>query len=252
MYLRLVQFKAKVEEVSNFQILYSNTIIPSLQGTPGCLYACLMQHDRNPGEVVSMTLWETQGDTEAYVKSGLFEHLMKQVRPLLAESSEWRVGLSKESKLQYEEVPVEPVISTYPVTINLPTKQMDGTPATSMYLRLVSVRLKSDKRDEFHSLYVNEIIPALQQTKGCRHAYLIMPSKGGNEAISVTIWETREDADTYEKTGVFATLVDRVKNTFTDLFQWKMELDKNHQQKSMTTEDLKVEGFSVVSGKSFE
>lgn len=252
MYLRLVQLKARVEEVSKFQTLYSNTIIPTLQGTPGCLYACLMQSSSNPEEVVSMTLWETQADAEAYVKGGLFEHLMKQVRPLLVDSSEWRVALSRESKLQYEAVPQEPVVSTFPVSLDLPTKQMDGMPAKSMYLRLVSVNLKAEQRDEFHRLYVNEIIPALQETKGCRHAYLIMPPKGGREAMSVTIWDTKEDADTYEKTGMFDNLVKKARHTFTDLLQWKMELDRGKQQRSLTTDDLRVEGYSVVSGKSFE
>lgn len=252
MYLRLVQFKAKVEEVSNLQTLYSGTIIPTLQGTPGCLYACLMQSSADPQDVVSMTLWETQVDAEAYMQGGLFDHLMKQVRPLLAETTEWRVGLSRESKLEYEAVPQEPAISMYPVTLDLPTKQMDGTQARSMYLRLVSVKLKAEKRDEFHRLYITRVIPALQETKGCRHAYLVMPSKGGHEVISVTIWDSKEDADQYERTGVFAGLVNSVKHTFTDLFQWKMELDRNHQQSSSTTEDLKVDGYSVVSGKSFE
>jgi len=138
MYLRLVQAKAKLEEVENLQALYSNTIIPTLQGTPGCLYACLMQGSKSPEDVVSMTLWESQEDAEAYVHGGLFEHLMKQVRPMLSDTSEWRVQLSKEMKLEYSPSQQEPVISTYPVTLDLPTKQMDGSRPKSMFLRLVT------------------------------------------------------------------------------------------------------------------
>lgn len=252
MYLRLVQAKTKLEEVANLKVLYSNTIIPTLQGTPGCLYACLMQNSKTPEDMVSMTLWESQEDAEAYVKGGLFEHLMKPVRPMLSDSSEWRVQLSKEMKLEYSPSQQEPAISTYPVTLDLPTKQMDGSRPKSMFLRLVSVNLKPNMKDEYHRLYVNEIIPALLETQGCLHAYLIMPSRGDNQSISVTIWDSKEDAAAYEKSGQFAALVDKVKHTFTDLYQWKMELDKGKQSRSVTTEDLKVEGYTVVTMKNFQ
>ena len=252
MYLRLVQARAKLEEVEDLQALYSNTIIPTLQGTPGCLYACLMQNSETPEEMVSMTLWESQEDAEAYVKSGLFEHLMKQVRPMLSDSSEWRVQLSEETKLEYSLSQQEPVISTYPVTLDLPTKQMDGSRPKSMFLRLVSVNLKPDMKHEYHRLYVTEIIPALLETQGCLHAYLIMPSRGDNRSISVTVWNSREDAAAYENTGQFSALVGKVRHTFTDLFQWKMELDKTRPAKSAATEELKVEGYSVVTMKNFQ
>src|SRR3989304_2025319 len=68
MYLRLVQARTKLEEVSNLQALYTNTIIPTLHGIPGCLYACLMQSNKNPEDMVSMTLWESEEDAEEYVK----------------------------------------------------------------------------------------------------------------------------------------------------------------------------------------
>lgn len=252
MYLRLVQARAKLDLIPSLQTIYATTIIPTLQGTPGCLYACLMQSSSQPEEVVSMTLWESQEDAEAYVSGGLFEHLMKQVRPMLLETAEWRVGLSKEMKIEYAPTPQEPTIATYPITLDLPTKQMDGSRPKSMYLRLVSMNLKPDQKDEFHRLYVNEIIPALQETKGCLHAYLIMPSRGDNQSISVTIWDSKEDAAAYEQSGSFAALVGKIKHTFTDLYQWKMELDKSRQSRSATTEDLKVEGYSVVAMKSFQ
>ncbi len=252
MYLRLVQAKAKLEEAESLRAIYANTVIPTLQGIPGCLYACLMQSNARPEEFVSMTLWESQEDAEAYVRTGLFEHLMKLIRPMLLETSEWRVGLSKEMRVEYTPEPQEPTIATYPVTLDLPTKQTDGSRANNMYLRLVSMNLKADKKDEFHRLYINEIIPALQETKGCLHAYLIMPSRGDNQSISVTIWDSQEDAHAYEQSGLFASLVGKIKHTFTDLYQWKMELDKSRQTQSASTEDLKVEGYSVVAMKSFQ
>lgn len=252
MYLRLVQVRAKPGEVSTIHAFYGASVIPALQSTPGCLYACLMQSSQHPEELVSMTMWETQDDAEAYEKGGLFENLMKQVQPLLAETSEWRVGLSKEMLLEYGPVPEEPRVSTYPVSLEIPTKQMNGSNPPLMYLRIVSVKLKPEMREEYRRLYLNEIIPVLQATKGCRHAYLVMPGKKNDESLSVTIWDSKEDAENYEKGGLFAELVNKVKHTFTDLVQWKMKLDKTQQGRAASTEDLRAEGYSIVAMKSFQ
>ncbi len=251
MYLRLVQAKVKPDATGSIREVYNNAVIPVLQETPGCVSACLMHNPYHPEEVVSLTIWDSVADAEAYVERGKFGMLIKQVQPFLEETTEWRTGLSREMKLEYSPVPQEPKISSYPVSLTLPTKQSVGGRPSSMYLRIVSVMLKPELKDEYHRLYINEIIPALQEAKGCLHAYLIMPSKGSNESLSVTIWESKAEADVYEAGGLFAELVAKVKHTFTDMVQWKMELDSQRQRTSAATEDLKVEGFSVVAMKSF-
>jgi heme-degrading monooxygenase HmoA len=79
-----------------------------------------------------------------------------------------------------------------------------------------------------------------------------MPSRGDNKSISITIWDTKEDAAAYEHSGQFNSLVNKVRHTFTDFYQWKMELDKGGQRQPAPKEDLKVEGYRVVSMKNFQ
>lgn len=251
MYLRLVQARVKPEATGSIREMYNNAVIPVLQETPGCVSACLMHNPNRPEDVVSLTIWDSVADAEAYVESGKFGMLMKQVQPFLEETTEWRTGLSREMNLEYSPIPQEPKISAYPVSLDLPTKQSVGTKPPRMYLRIVSVILKPNLKDEYHRLYINEIIPALQEAKGCLHAYLIMPSKGSNESLSVTIWESKADAEEYERGGLFADLLTKVKHTFTDMVQWKMELNPKEQKHAAASEDLKVDGYSVVTMKSF-
>lgn len=251
MYLRLVRAKAIPSAIDSLQSAYTESIIPALGGVPGCLHAALMQSAKNTEDFVSLTLWETVADAEAYVESGLFAELMDRVRPFLHETTEWRMGLSHDMKLEYSKLPQEPAISAYPVSLDLPTKQDLGFKGKHLYLRILSVMLKPEKKDEYHSLYLNEIIPALQAAKGCLHAYLIMPSRGSRESLSVTIWDSRESASAYEQSGLFSELVAKVKHTFTDLVQWKIALDPARQESTATSDDLKVEGFNVVALKSF-
>ncbi|NIT57559.1 MAG: hypothetical protein GWN00_15415, partial [Aliifodinibius sp.] len=59
--------------------------IPELQKIPGCHYACLIQNGNNPDEFVSMTFWNTKKEAEAYEKSGVYQSLLNQIKPFLAE-----------------------------------------------------------------------------------------------------------------------------------------------------------------------
>jgi quinol monooxygenase YgiN len=142
-------------------------------------------------------------------------------------------------------------VTKLPVSLGIPTKQADATARKFPFVRLVSVTLKPDHRDEYHSLYINKVIPGLQETAGCLHAYLIMPSPGKHESLSVTVWASRQDAEAYESSGTFASLIGQVKHTFTDMLQWKLELDPAQRHRSAGTEELKVEGYSVVTMKDF-
>jgi heme-degrading monooxygenase HmoA len=69
--------------------------------------------------------------------------------------------------------------------------------------------------------------------------------------ISVTIWNSKEDADKYERSGLFEELIEKVKHTFSELFQWKMALEKDVQGRINTSGDLKVAHYNMVMGRRF-
>ena len=250
MFMRLVQAKVKPEELYRLRASYEERIVPALQKTPGCLYAGLMQGTQERDEVISMTLWESQEHAEAYIKSGLFQQLLDEARPMFAESSEWHVQLSKDLTLEYVPVATEPTIKAFPIAAMSGETKSAGEKPSQVYLRIVSMKLKEGMQEEFQQLYVHEIIPSLQTTKDCRHAYLLMPGAHSQEALSVTIWDSKEAADSYEQSGTFAALVEKVKHTFTDMYQWKMNLDKHHRQ-AASSDDITVGRYSVVTGKEF-
>jgi quinol monooxygenase YgiN len=251
--MRLVQTKVKPDGLEMMKEHYDKNILPALQRSAGCLYACLMRSARRPEEIISMTLWETQPHADAYEKSGQFRQLMDGAKPYLADTSEWKIQLTKEMTLEYAPVPEEPTVSSYAVSATSDTHtQVPGDQASDTYLRIVSVKLKPGKLDEYKRLYESEIIPALQATKGCRHAYLTTPAGEGNEAISITIWDRKTDAEAYERSGLFEKLLEKTKHLYSELFQWKMHLDHQHPGQSATSEDIQVQGYSVVTGRSFQ
>lgn len=251
MFLRLVQAKSKPDKTDDLRAVYDSAIIPTLQQTPGCLFACLIRGVEHPDDVASLTLWETQEDAEAYTKAGTFEALMAKVRPFLAAAAEMKMHLSADLKLEYSREMEEPEVTEYPVSIDLPTKQKGLPPTPSLYLRVLSVALKPEHRDEYYTLYIQKIIPALQEADGCLHTYLIMPSKGKKDSLSVTVWESKHHADTYEQGGQFARLISTVKHTFTDLIQWKLELDPRKRPASAIGDEIGIQGYSVLTLKDF-
>jgi heme-degrading monooxygenase HmoA len=252
MYLRFVHVKIKPEDQSVIQQLYDARILSRLQGVAGCLYGGLILSEDHPDEAISMTIWDSQEHAEDYVKSGLFRELVKEAEPYLEDSTEWKIELSKELELELNPVPAEPVVKSYNLTAktDADVPAQDATPR--MYLRVVSTKVQPEKAGELRDIYEREIIPELQRTKGCRYAYLTEGIEERSEAISVTVWDTREDADTYEKSGKFEELIGKVKHTFSDMFQWKMSLEREFQGKVISSEDYSIENYSVVTGRRFK
>ena len=247
MYMRLVHARFKPDTLPNIKKTYDEKIIPTLQKMRGCLFACLIRSDASDSEGISMTLWDTEENAETYVKSGAFLSSLEEIRPFLSESSEWKVQLTKEFKVEYQPVPDEPTVKAYTGLVD----SGEELPNKPLYLRLLSLNIKPGKLDEFQEIYTHEILPVLKKTNGCRYATLTSSVEKKEEAISITIWDNRDDLERYENEGTFQKLLDKVKDTLSDLYQWKMSLEKDENWQIMTSDDASIKYFSVVSSSEF-
>jgi quinol monooxygenase YgiN len=250
--MRLVQVKVKSETADQLPLLYSEKIIPALQQTAGCLYASLIKSTQNKDEAISMTLWDSLDHAEAYEQGGQFQKLLNDVTPFLSDSSEWKIQLSKDFSWEYIPSHEEPVVKSYRVTTSFPKPPSTGELASQLYVRILSVRLKPGKLEEFAALYNAEILPMLHKVHGCQYAFLTEGVHEWNEVISVTIWDRKEAADVYEESGLFRKLTRKVQHTFSELYQWKLSVEKRSPVQVSSTEDLNVSGYNVVSGKVFQ
>ena len=250
MYMRMLQLKIRQGELPGLTQLYEEKIIPALQKIGGCLYACLMQSVHQSEEGISMTLWRSEEDASRYERSGLFMKLVVDARPFFAESSEWNLQLSKDFTLEYTPGPAEPTLKSFSVSTSsseaIPSKER--TP--NAFLRIVSLYIKPGKREEYKQLYERDIIPALLATHGCQFSCLSTPTGDSNEAISVTLWNSRGDAEEYERSGTFDQLLQTIKHTLSDLSQLRMQ-SVGTRLPSVTSEDIEVDGFLLVASRSF-
>ncbi len=251
MYMRFLQLKIDPQYGDNFKEFYENTVYPKLQNMPGCQFACLIKSGVANNDFISLTFWETLNQAENYEKKGEFHRLIEQARPFLSESTEWKIHLSDNIELQYAPVSEEPVIKKYSVKAQKNNYDNLNVSNSNMFIRIVSVKVQADKLDEFKKIYAEEIIPELKSVKGCQNVYLIESTNEDDEYISLTVWSDKESADDYEASGNFTRLVNKIKHTFSQFYLWKMALEKDYNAKVKTTDDLKVEHYNLVTGKSF-
>ena len=65
-----------------------------------------------------------------------------------------------------------------------------------MFARIVSMRLKPNTTQEFTQTIEKKILPILRRQKGFRDEITFI-APGGTEAVGISLWDSREQADTY-------------------------------------------------------
>jgi heme-degrading monooxygenase HmoA len=251
MYMRFVHVTVKPAAMADLSRLYEEKVIPTLHAVPGCLYASLIQGALHADECISMTLWETPQQATAYERGGVFASLLAEAGKYLADTSEWKIHLSSDLELKYEPVPEEPVIDAYNVPPLKPEGILERRASSGFYLRIVSPQIRKGKIEEFKRIYATEVSPALRMVPGCRYAAVIEHAQDPEKIISISIWDSKADADHYEIDGTFAALSEKFKHTFSEVYQWKMQLEKETGKHTVTSDEIGVEGYTVVTGKSF-
>ena len=67
-----------------------------------------------------------------------------------------------------------------------------------MYARSVSIRLKPNTAAEFTQLIEKEALPLLRKQKGFQDEItFVVP--GGTEAVAISLWEEKENAEAYSR-----------------------------------------------------
>ena len=67
-----------------------------------------------------------------------------------------------------------------------------------MFARTVRMQLKPNSAPEFTLLVEKEIIPMLRKQQGFRDEITFLPPDG-KEAVAISLWEQKENADTYSR-----------------------------------------------------
>jgi heme-degrading monooxygenase HmoA len=79
MWVRLTFLKIEPADIDGARVLYqSEEISGAVRKQPGYRFHYLLESVERPGEVVSMTAWQTQAAAEAYEQTGLYGSLLER------------------------------------------------------------------------------------------------------------------------------------------------------------------------------
>jgi len=251
LFLRMLNLKLHPEFVGLMREFYTGRVLPALRDVPGCRFGGLLQSRAHPTEVVSMTIWDSPEQAETYSGSPLYAGLVEAVRRGLADAAEWKVRLTDELQLEVGGEHREPVVKGYVLTVDgCLNPAMDAQPGRS-YLRIVALKVAPDRLAESRNIYQWEILPVLLAMPGCRCACLMDSMTDDGDVISVTVWNSPEDADRYERSGQFEALMDRLGPALTGLFRWKIALERESEVQVHTSDDAAVTGYALVAAERF-
>jgi quinol monooxygenase YgiN len=247
MFMRFVQLNIKPESAAAFERFYNFRSAPALLDVEGCLFAHLIQSDKSASEFISFTVWASQEAAERYEAGGLYEELVAELDPFTEDSSEWKIRLNDDMTLDYAPVKQAPTVKGMPVVAGTmpadPNKKIGRDP----YVRILSFKVDPENCEEFRRLYNDVTTPQILQVEGCRAAFLIGTGDGSG-SVSVTIWDSKEDADRYERSGKFDELFSILRPLLSSLFQWKMSLDPKYKRQTHSSDDVSVAGYHTVAG----
>lgn len=77
-----------------------------------------------------------------------------------------------------------------------------------MFARNISIHLKPNTLNDFTTTFEKEVVPMLRKQAGFRDE-IVLAGEGTNNVKAISLWDTKEQADTYAKDvypGVLKTL----------------------------------------------
>ncbi|MEX1138079.1 MAG: antibiotic biosynthesis monooxygenase family protein [Bacteroidota bacterium] len=243
--MRTVKMHVKPDELHQFKSTYENSILPAFAVTKGCRYGALLQSTHNPEDCISLTFWTGEREAHDFEQSGEYDRLVKILSPHFSESSEPQIRLTKDLKLEYTSSTDEPEVRKFEVA------SPHENPRGEIFLRMVSLKFRTEKVNEFKKHYTEKVIPVLRKVQGCRRAFIAAPADNPNELISVTEWESERAAQAYEHGGQFDALLESQRHFLSGLSDWGMGRQKESKSKVATSDDVTVDHYVMLVGRSY-
>jgi len=80
-----------------------------------------------------------------------------------------------------------------------------------MFARLTFIDILPEHHEELRKIFNEEVIPVVRKQKGNIGIWLLEPTDMSTEYISLTEWISAEDAENYDSSGTYRSLVDKLK-----------------------------------------
>jgi heme-degrading monooxygenase HmoA len=86
-----------------------------------------------------------------------------------------------------------------------------------VFVRMTFTQSDPESAEAVRALYYrDEVSGVLARQKGHRFHYLLEAVDDATEGVFVTAWDSREDAEAYERSGAYEELVAKFRNFYTE------------------------------------
>ena len=83
-----------------------------------------------------------------------------------------------------------------------------------MFARLTFISIQSNKMEDLRRIFNEEVVPVVKNQRGNLGIWLLEPTNENDDIVSLTEWVSKADADAYESSGTYRTLVDKLKDMY--------------------------------------
>ena len=246
MFLRMVSMAVRKEQIHQFSDSYNQNVISVLRATPGCVFASLLQNIKGDSEGVSLTIWNSQQEAQAYEASGVFKRLVELLRPFYAESTEYTLQLSEDLSLEYSPVIEEPTVKGYSET-SAGGGFAGQVKSTPYVVHVVSLAIEPARAGEFEQIVTRDILPQYRKEKGFIHLVLL---RRGRECQILSFWDETVDINTALGEQKLNVLLKEIFRVLPSFVQWKVT-HQGSATSSASSDDLKATLYRCLTAEWF-
>ncbi|TPJ75333.1 antibiotic biosynthesis monooxygenase [Mesorhizobium sp. B2-6-2] len=84
------------------------------------------------------------------------------------------------------------------------------------FVRVGQFKALAEKIEELRTIYEADAIPAIRAARGNISALLLQQHQARDAFMAITVWDTAEDAERYERSGQAAAMVDKIRFAFAE------------------------------------
>jgi len=245
MFLRLVQHLVKTEYIVDMSATYEREILSGLRRTQGCVFASLLQNVNDPGECVSLTIWESQRAASLYEESGLFPVLLKSLRPYFIESNDWELKLSDDLSIEYTPIPTDPSIKGFDEQTEKEGIQKFYT--TPYAAKIITLTVQPEKIQEFQDIFVSKLMPKFKSQKGFIHIILLRKS---NEFNIISFWDETIDLNSPMGESNLDVFSRSIFEVLPSTVQWQVS-HKASRTNYAASDEIKASVYRCLTGEWF-
>jgi heme-degrading monooxygenase HmoA len=112
---------------------------------------------------------------------------------------------------------------------------------------MLRLRTKPGHSRELRSFYQERVLPVLERTQGCLFAHLLQQSHSAEEFVSMTLWESPEDAAAYER-GPYRQLLQETARLPLETAEWRLNLaDDPNETAELHLEEPPKDTYEVAA-----